>query len=358
MTGPIQSPVKGQPMRASWGAAVSSAVNSLLPMGSDGLLARQGVAGSGFSPLPANLRDRRAASQLHPWKVFAVGKSATVDHCFEIYVPDEVLHVCEHEIEIEGLTQVEGKEFHYTLDCEDEISGSAVIYLAIVRKEEDEDETGGVSPSGDGEQPNWKARIISTLDSIEDEKGVLAVLPIAKLSIDDSGEYAVGKVVSQYAHSAVALSENGADPDKVSIDLVTAEDAKDKNALQVKDFDNGESDGGQGLAERLELEKSGSGESATYRIKAKSNDSKVHILARVNGKIKYIPISGNEEKDPDEENPPPDPSDCDHPGDNGNEGGVNQNDVGHGGGGGSAGGGGVSPGEGGTHPGDDGCNCD
>lgn len=66
MTGPIQSPIKGQPMRASWGAAVSSAVNSLLPMGSDGLLARQGVAGTGFAPLPANLRDRRAASVL-PW---------------------------------------------------------------------------------------------------------------------------------------------------------------------------------------------------------------------------------------------------------------------------------------------------
>lgn len=66
MTDQVQSPVKGQPMRASWGAAVSSAVNSLLPMGSDGLLARQGVAGTGFSPLPANLRDRRGSSAERP----------------------------------------------------------------------------------------------------------------------------------------------------------------------------------------------------------------------------------------------------------------------------------------------------
>ena len=67
MTGPIQSPIKGQPMRASWGAAVSSAVNSLLPMGSDGLLASQGVTGTGFAPLPANKRDRRAAASVLPW---------------------------------------------------------------------------------------------------------------------------------------------------------------------------------------------------------------------------------------------------------------------------------------------------
>lgn len=62
MAGPIQCPVKGQPMRASWGAAVSSALNSMLPMGSSGFLARQGVAGTGFAPLPANLRDRRPSS--------------------------------------------------------------------------------------------------------------------------------------------------------------------------------------------------------------------------------------------------------------------------------------------------------
>ena len=67
MTGTIQSPIKGQPMRASWGAAVSSAVNSLMPMGSDGLLARQGVAGAGFAPLPKNLRDRVASPAVLPW---------------------------------------------------------------------------------------------------------------------------------------------------------------------------------------------------------------------------------------------------------------------------------------------------
>lgn len=71
MAGTIQSPVKGQPMRASWGAAVAAAVNSTLPMGAAGLLARQGVAGTGFAPLPSNIRDRRITAPGNP--LFAIG---------------------------------------------------------------------------------------------------------------------------------------------------------------------------------------------------------------------------------------------------------------------------------------------
>ena len=353
----VQVPSKGQPMTAQWGEDVANGLNAIRSAGQAGTLLTDGPTGTGFAPLPANLRDRRAivANPLHPWKVFAVGKSKDVDHCFEIYVPEGSVHVGETALEVDDLIPVEGKSDRYTLDCEHEISESAVIYLAIVKEEEDPD---GVSPDGEDGQQKWKARVVSTIESIEDAKAVLAVLPIAKLSIDDSGEYAVGSVVAQYAHSSVALSENGANPDRISIDTVTDEDAEDPDAIQVKDFDNNESDGGQGLAERLELEKSGSGESATYRIKAKSNDSKVHIVARVNGKIKYIPISGKDEKDPDEENPPPDGDPCAHPGDKDNGGGIKPDDDEPGGGGGAVGGGGVSPGEGGTHPGNDNCNCD
>ena len=353
----VQVPSKGQPMTAQWGEDVANGLNAIRSAGQAGTHLTDGPTGTGFAPLPANLRDRRAivANPLHPWKVFAVGKSKDVDHCFEIYVPEGSVHVGETALEVDDLMPVEGKSDRYTLDCEHEISESAVIYLAIVKEEEDPD---GVSPDGEDGQQKWKARVVSTIESIEDAKAVLAVLPIAKLSIDDSGEYAVGSVVAQYAHSSVALSENGANPDRISIDTVTDEDAEDPDAIQVKDFDNNESDGGQGLAERLELEKSGSGESATYRIKAKSNDSKVHIVARVNGKIKYIPISGKDEKDPDEENPPPDGDPCAHPGDKDNGGGIKPDDEEPGGGGGAVGGGGVAPGEGGTHPGDDNCNCD
>lgn len=174
-------------------------------------------------------------------------------------------------------------------------------------------------------------------------------------------DFTDGEVSCDYRATFLTLgiSANG---DKVSIDTVTADDAEDPNALQIKDFDNEESNGGQGLAERLEVRRDGSGESASYRIITKSNESKVHLIARVNGKIKYIPISGNDEKDPDEENPPPEDDPCAHPGDNGSGGGVQPPDAGDGGGGtagdgeDAAGGGGVAPG-GDAHPGDDNCNC-
>ena len=185
-----------------------------------------------------------------------------------------------------------------------------------------------------------------------DEEAAFSVL-IAEASKSSSGAVSVKQLVC----SSLLLSR-GANGDKVSVDTVTDEEADDPNALQVKDFDNDESDGGQGLAERLEVKREGSGESASYKIVTKSNDSKVHLVARVNGKIKYIPLSGREEKDPDEENPPPDREDCSHPGDADNFGGVSPDDEepGGGAGAGAGGGGGVAP-SGGLHPGDDNCNC-
>lgn len=348
MAGPIQSPVKGQPMRASWGAAVSSAVNSLLPMGSDGLLARQGVAGSGFSPLPANKRDRRAvAADLHPWKVFAVGKSEDIDHFFEIYIPDGSIVVGTNEVEVDGIEETETPK-RFTFACETDVGESSTLHLVVYRDEEEGSEE---------DEKNYKSVLAVNIEEYEDDESVRSIIPIAELSVVEGEEYDRGKVVSQMQKDAIILDDFDVPTDKVSIDKVTEDDAEDPDAIQVKNFDNEKSDGGQGLAERLDLKKEGSGESATYRIVTKSNDSKVHLVARVNGKIKYIPLSGKDEKDPDEETPPPDPNDCNHPGDKGNEGGVNPNDE-------NAGGGGVSPAEGGvrpsgdSHPGDDGCNCD
>ena len=204
---------------------------------------------------------------------------------------------------------------------------------------------GEASGGAPAEETGGKVTANFSAEPDEPEDGE-TVYPILVASCD-------GKSVKATVDSAIILGAGGVSVDKVSIDKVTVDDAEDPSAIQVKNFDNEESDGGQGLAERLEIEKSGSGESATYRIKAKSNDSKVHIVARVNGKIKYIPISGKDEKDPDEENPPPEGNPCTHPGDKDNGGGVSPDDgfsfedlIGEGGGG------------GGTHPGNDNCNCD
>lgn len=183
--------------------------------------------------------------------------------------------------------------------------------------------------------------------SAADADAAFSVL-IAETTVAESGAVSVKQLVC----SALVLS-SGANGDEVSVGVVTAENADDPNALQVKDFDNEESDGAQGLAERLEIRRDGAGESANYRIVTRANDSKVHLIARVNGKIKYIPLSGRDEKDPDEENPPPDRDDCSHPGDDDNLGGVSPDDSEPGSG---SGGGGVGA-SGGLHPGDDNCNC-
>lgn len=62
----IRAPSKGEPLRASWGAAVADGINALAGMASPGALARQGVTGTGAEALPQNRRDRKAA-QVLPW---------------------------------------------------------------------------------------------------------------------------------------------------------------------------------------------------------------------------------------------------------------------------------------------------
>lgn len=57
----VAIPVKGQPLKASWAAAVANRVNGLGAMFPSGGLARDGVTGTGFAQLPQNIRERKAA---------------------------------------------------------------------------------------------------------------------------------------------------------------------------------------------------------------------------------------------------------------------------------------------------------
>lgn len=191
----IPVPVKGQPARASWGAGITNRVNELCAMAPARGLARDGLTGTGFAALPKNGRDRKTAP-LHPWKVFAVGKSEDVDHCFEIYVPEGAVNLGENTIDVSGLTPFGSEPDRYTLDCEGDIDGNAVIYVAIVK---------------DYESSPWDAKVVASLDEISDAFKVLAVLPLASLSIDDSGEYERGKVDAQFAHSCISLPAEGED---------------------------------------------------------------------------------------------------------------------------------------------------
>lgn len=62
----VQVPAKGQPMTAQWGADVANGLNAIRSAGQVGMLLADGPTGTGFSPLPANRRDRKA-SQVLPW---------------------------------------------------------------------------------------------------------------------------------------------------------------------------------------------------------------------------------------------------------------------------------------------------
>ena len=72
----IPAPVKGQPARASWGAALTSRVNELCAMAPARGLARDGLTGTGFAALPSNRRER--GKTLPPWSfICSVEKPAT-----------------------------------------------------------------------------------------------------------------------------------------------------------------------------------------------------------------------------------------------------------------------------------------
>lgn len=139
---------------------------------------------------------RQAASALQPWKVFGLKMSEDVDHCFEIYVPDGAVHIGTESLGFveDDLVPVEDKTDMYTMACEADVSSEepTVIYLAIV----DDD--------------GWRFKIVAetSIEDLQEDYNVLALLPIAKLQIDDSGDYASGRVHGQYAHSSVAFASN------------------------------------------------------------------------------------------------------------------------------------------------------
>lgn len=62
----IPAPVKGQPVRASWGAGLTNRVNELGAMVPARGLARDGLTGTGFAALPSNRRER-SGKTLPPW---------------------------------------------------------------------------------------------------------------------------------------------------------------------------------------------------------------------------------------------------------------------------------------------------
>ena len=85
----IQPPVPGHPIRASWGAAVTEALNGLGVMAPSGVLVRDGAGGIGFQPLPQNRRVM-SSSSLAPFALREVAEDedAGIPYTgWEIYLP-------------------------------------------------------------------------------------------------------------------------------------------------------------------------------------------------------------------------------------------------------------------------------
>lgn len=149
-------------------------------------------------------------------------------------------------------------------------------------------------------------------------------------------QYHVGTVVVDGGCDAVA--------DEVSID------SDQHGSLELFHFKDSEQDSGKGLAKRLKANPE------TGEITSDDNTG-VMLVARKNGKVIYIPLSGDGE-DP-EEPETPGGEQCDHDKTGGKEGGVapsKEREPGEPSGGVPAGG--VPAGGGDRHIGDDGCNCE
>ena len=65
----IVAPTKGSRPRVRWGIAVTEACNAMKAIGTSALLVREGPQGTGFEPLPRNLRDRRSLAVPEPFDV-------------------------------------------------------------------------------------------------------------------------------------------------------------------------------------------------------------------------------------------------------------------------------------------------
>lgn len=176
----VETPQKGQPLRASWAAAVAARLNSPGVSGASGMLSRDGC-GVGFDLLPENLRSRNLP------RPFKVAGSSEDDYKFAIYVPENVVSIGEEIVTPTGISAIEGATDWYSLDDEDDVGDDgSTLYLVAYDDDSAEftfDLDGAVGGAGSGSS----------------EKKIVAVLPIAELATQELGERTYGVVKRQLA---------------------------------------------------------------------------------------------------------------------------------------------------------------
>lgn len=186
----IETPLKGQPLRASWAAAVAARLNSPGVSGASGMLSRDGC-GVGFDLLPENLRSRNLP---RPFKVVGTAED---DYKFAIYVPENVVSIGEEIVTPTGISAIEGATDWYSLDDDDDVGDDgSTLYLIAYDDDSAEftfDLDGAVGGAGSGSS----------------EKKIVAVLPIAELATQELGEKTYGIVTRQLACHPFAVGIGG-----------------------------------------------------------------------------------------------------------------------------------------------------
>lgn len=320
----VSVPKVGDSLHASWGASVARSVNRLSDLHT-----------AAERPLE-NRRDKKPRNSERPWALSSVKDENKNEHVV-IYLPDASL-VFDGEIvsveDIDGITPVEGNEKHYQLEIADG-SGDHLVVLQA-NKGEGEDDVG--------------FSIALTIPDEEPGEDLLASVPIGRIvSGDDKDGYKTVGSIEQLAVGTIVLERGSDEPDEKSVDRNGGEDGENK--LQIAHFNDTDRDSGKGLEKRLKVD------TKTGEVTAEDSEG-LMLVGRKDGKVIYIPLTGDGE-DPDEEPEEEKPTDpCDHDKGGGKEGGVSPDREERGGG---AAGGGVSAGGvaggGEKHKGDDDCNC-
>lgn len=320
----IPDPVRGEDI-LPWAKSVTDICRRVGSVGSPRSLTRDGAGGSGFEPLPENLRARIRH------RPFEVAGSGGDDYKFAIYVPDNVVAIGEEIVTPDGITAIPDTDGWYMLDDESDVSeDGSTLYLVAY-------DDGSATFTFDLEEAAGES---------EDDPKILAILPIAELKTQSVGQKTFGVVYRQLACHPFAVSlGGGANPDDASIDI-------DKDGkTEFYHFKDNQQDSGKGLAQRLKADPE------TGDITS-DDTTGVMVVARKDGKVIYIPLDGKGEDPEDPQTPGGEQ--CDHDKTGGKEGGVAPTKEKEPGGSAPAGGvpaGGVPAGGGDRHTGDDGCNC-
>lgn len=181
----IQTPAKGQPLRASWAASVSETVNR-----------HERTLSSSAEPTPEN--HRSPTPPPHPF--FVAGGEDQGSARFVIYLPAGCL-VCGSTVLVPeaGLTALQGAADRYVIPAANlgqlgaTATAAATLYVVAYRTS--------------GTYSSVVADVTTNLSSVPSDATTLLALPVARIFAGAHGSGSYGCVAAQYVRSSVEITE-------------------------------------------------------------------------------------------------------------------------------------------------------